>query len=107
MTFHFSDLTMNMNTGTVLQSVQEFLASKVSTLISAFAAGVGIASIAGWVSLGAALLSFIWMAVQIFNYATFTYPKNVRDRRRRELEEAEEERVREVSSGNSVCSSRY
>ncbi len=96
-----------MTTGTLLQSIQEFLASKIATLISAFAAGIGIASIAGWVSLGAALLSFVWMAVQIFNYATFTYPKNVRERRRRDREEAEEERVREVSSGNSVCSSRY
>lgn len=96
-----------MSTGTLLQSIQEFLASKISTLISAFAAGIGIASIAGWVSLGAALLSFIWMAVQIFNYATFTYPKNVRDRQRRELEEAEEERTREVSSGNPVRSSRF
>lgn len=96
-----------MSTGTLLQTVQEFLASKIATLISAFAAGIGIASIAGWVSLGAAVMSFVWMAVQIFNYATFTYPKNVRDRRRREREEAEEERAREVSSGNSICHSRY
>lgn len=101
----FVDVTMS--TGTILQSIQEFLASKISTVISFFAAGVGVASIAGWVSLGAAFLSFIWMALQIFNYITFTYPKNVRERRRRELDEENEERAREVASGNSVCPSRY
>ena len=100
----FSDFTMS--TGTIAQNIQEFLASKISTVISFFAAGVGVASIVGWVSLGATFLSFVWLALQIFNYVTFTYPKNVRERRRRELEEENEERAREIASGNSVCPTR-
>lgn len=61
---------------------QEFLASKMSAWISTFASGVGIASFAGIVSFWAGVLSVIWLSVQLFNYFSFTYPKNLRERER-------------------------
>jgi len=99
MSRHVFDHTMS--TG-AFQQVQEFLASKISTVISYMAAGVGLASFMGWASFGATLLSIAWLVTQLFNYITFTYPNNLRERRRMELEEIEEERAKEVRSGNSL-----
>lgn len=64
------------------QSFQEFLTTKLAHIISTFASGMGLASLAGWVSLWVGILSSIWLVVQLYNYFTFTLPKNRRDRAR-------------------------
>ena len=64
------------------QSFQEFLATKAAHLISTLASGLGIASFAGFVSLWVGILSSIWLVVQLYNYFTFTRPKNLREKAR-------------------------
>lgn len=65
---------------TAIQSFQEFLATKSAHLISTFASGLGIATFAGFVSLWVGILSGIWLLVQLYNFFTFTMPKNKREK---------------------------
>lgn len=80
-------LKMMSSSSSFASSIQEALASKFSAFVSWIAAGVGLATVAGWVSLVAGALSALWLGVQLWNYFTFTYPKNVRERQEDERRE--------------------
>lgn len=84
------------SSSTFVSSLQEALSSKVSAFISWIAAGVGLATVAGWVSLLAGILSTLWITVQLWNYFTFTYPKNLRERQKDELKALKGKSVKEL-----------
>lgn len=53
-----------------------FLASKMSLFLSWIAAMLGLGTFIGLVNVLVGVLSAVWLAVQLWNYFTFTLPSN-------------------------------
>jgi hypothetical protein len=62
------------------QDIQTLLHSKLNLAISWVAALTGLGAFAGLVSTGVAVLSGVWLVIQIYGWVVFTYPKNKREK---------------------------
>ena len=60
----------------MLDDFHAYLSSKLAIMLSWLAAAAGIGSFVGWVNVAVGVLSAMWLAVQIWNWWTYTRKVN-------------------------------
>lgn len=64
------------------ETLHTWLSSKAAAFVSWVSALLGIGTAVGVVNLVVGILSAVWLSAQLWNYFTFTLPKNRRERER-------------------------
>ena len=62
------------------ESLHTLLSSKASAFVSWVSALLGLGAAIGPVNLIVGILSAVWLCAQLWNYFTFTLPKNQREK---------------------------
>jgi hypothetical protein len=65
---------------TTNQSIHELLSTKTAALVSWVSALLGLGTAIGIVNLVVGVLSACWLTAQLWNFATYTLPKNRREK---------------------------
>ncbi len=65
---------------TTNQSIHELLSTKTAALVSWVSAFLGLGTAVGVVNLLVGVLSACWLTAQLWNFATYTVPKNKREK---------------------------